>query len=200
LPDGWRVSSCAGGGLGLLGDIVVDVLGALCGGLVLSRLLPTVYDYTGGFTGFNLGSLLVALIGAVLLLVIVRVFSSRRAPSSTRQAPPERPEMALPPAPGASLSFSPNLLTGKDRRMQTTIRTPQRMVREYTSSKAFRRDARQLYKRTGYTVSQTTGLAHTGLIRRLAFLGREFGWPRQQRLVITYSPPSTPRPAEAGGQ
>ena len=84
--------------------------------------------------------------------------------------------------------------------MQTTIRTAQRMVREYTSSKAFRRDARQLYTHTGYTVSQTTGLAHTGFIRRLAFLGREFGWPRQQRLVITYSPPNTPRPAEAGGQ
>jgi hypothetical protein len=84
--------------------------------------------------------------------------------------------------------------------MQTTIRTAQQMVRHYTSSRAFRRDARQLYKRTGYTVSQTAGLANTGFIHRLAFLGREFGWPRQQQLDITYSPPSTPRPAEAGGQ
>jgi hypothetical protein len=84
--------------------------------------------------------------------------------------------------------------------MQTTIRTAQRMVRQYTSSRAFRRDARQLFTHTGYTVSQTAGLARTHLMGPLALLGREFGWPRQQRLVITYSPPSTPRPAEAGGQ
>jgi hypothetical protein len=84
--------------------------------------------------------------------------------------------------------------------MQTTTRAAQRMVREYTSSRAFRKDARALYARTGYTVSQTAGLAHRGLRSSLSFLGREFGWPRQQRLVITYSPPSTPRPAEAGAQ
>jgi uncharacterized membrane protein YeaQ/YmgE (transglycosylase-associated protein family) len=82
---GWLASLLVrGNGLGLLGDIVVGVLGALFGGLVLSRLLPSLYSSTGGFTGFNLGSLLVAFIGAVLLLVIVRVFSSRHAPSSTR--------------------------------------------------------------------------------------------------------------------
>ncbi len=82
---GWLASLVVrGNGLGLLGDIVVGVLGALFGGLVLSRLFPALYNYTGGFTGFNLGSLLVAFIGAVLLLVIVRVFSSRRASSSTR--------------------------------------------------------------------------------------------------------------------
>jgi uncharacterized membrane protein YeaQ/YmgE (transglycosylase-associated protein family) len=82
---GWLASLVVrGNGLGLLGDIVVGVLGALFGGLVLSRLLPTVYNYTGGFTGFNLGSLLVAFIGAVLLLLVVRVFTSRHTPSSTR--------------------------------------------------------------------------------------------------------------------
>jgi hypothetical protein len=84
--------------------------------------------------------------------------------------------------------------------MQTTIRTAQQMVRQYASSRAFRRDARLLFTRTGYTVSQTSGLAHRGLMGPLAILGREFGWPRPQQLVITYSPPSTPRPAETGEQ
>ena len=72
-----------GGGLGLPADIVVGVIGALLGGVVLTQLLPGVYKFTGGFTGFNIGSLIVAFIGAVILLFIVRLVTGRRPRAST---------------------------------------------------------------------------------------------------------------------
>jgi uncharacterized membrane protein YeaQ/YmgE (transglycosylase-associated protein family) len=59
---------------GLLGDIVVGVVGAVIGGFV--------YGFFGhaGVSGFNMGSMVCALIGAIILLAIVRAVS-RRAPA-----------------------------------------------------------------------------------------------------------------------
>ena len=75
---GWLASLVVrGGGMGIVGDIVVGVVGALIGGFVLSLLLPGTF----GITGFNLGSLVVAFIGAVILLFIVKLFTGRRAVS-----------------------------------------------------------------------------------------------------------------------
>lgn len=54
--------------LGLVGDIVVGVLGAFLGGWLLSLLLPGSF----GVTGLNLSSLMVAFLGAVALLFVVR--------------------------------------------------------------------------------------------------------------------------------
>jgi uncharacterized membrane protein YeaQ/YmgE (transglycosylase-associated protein family) len=82
---GWLASLVVRGtGLGLLGDIVVGILGAILGGFVLSRVLPSVFTFTGGFTGFNLGSLIVAFVGAVVLLLVVRLFTSRRTEAQMR--------------------------------------------------------------------------------------------------------------------
>ena len=76
---GWLASRVVrGGGLGLLGDVVVGIIGAFLGGLVLSQLLPGVYAFTGEFTGFSLGSLIVAFVGAVILILVVRLFTARR--------------------------------------------------------------------------------------------------------------------------
>jgi len=81
---GWLASVVVrGGGLGLLSDIAVGIIGAFLGGLVLSHVLPGVYAFTGGFTGFSLGSLIVAFIGAVILLLVVRLFTARRLHSTT---------------------------------------------------------------------------------------------------------------------
>jgi hypothetical protein len=81
--------------------------------------------------------------------------------------------------------------------MQATSTThlPQ-IVREYTSSSAFQRDAQQLYRHTGYTVGSTTGLVHSSSLGGLLFFAYEFGWPRQQHLVITYVPPTLPHHAQ----
>jgi uncharacterized membrane protein YeaQ/YmgE (transglycosylase-associated protein family) len=75
---GWLASLVVrGGGMGVIGDIIVGVVGAFIGGFVLSLLLPGTF----GLTGFNLGSLIVAFIGAVILLFIVKLFTGRRAVS-----------------------------------------------------------------------------------------------------------------------
>ena len=61
-----------GGGMGVIGDIVVGIIGAFIGGFIMNAL-----GY-GGATGFNLWSIFVAFIGAVVLLVIVRLFTGSR--------------------------------------------------------------------------------------------------------------------------
>jgi uncharacterized membrane protein YeaQ/YmgE (transglycosylase-associated protein family) len=69
---GWLASLFVRGtGLGLLGDIVVGIIGAFIGGLVMS-----LFGF-GGFAGFNIYSLIVAFIGAVILLFIVKLVAGR---------------------------------------------------------------------------------------------------------------------------
>jgi uncharacterized membrane protein YeaQ/YmgE (transglycosylase-associated protein family) len=62
-----------GGGYGIIGDIIVGVVGALIGGFLFSLLGST------GVTGLNLWSLLVAFIGACVLIALLRAVSGRRA-------------------------------------------------------------------------------------------------------------------------
>ena len=62
---GWIASLITGRGEGLLLDIVVGIIGAFVGGLLYSAL--TGVNFTAGF---NLTTLLVAIVGAVILLVI----------------------------------------------------------------------------------------------------------------------------------
>ena len=67
---GWLASLVVEGtGLGILGDIIAGIVGALIGGFIVSLLLPGSF----GFTGFNIGSLIIAFIGAVVLLLILRL-------------------------------------------------------------------------------------------------------------------------------
>lgn len=53
---------------GLLGDIIVGVVGGLIGGFLLTQI-----GVGGEVTGINLTSILVAFIGAVILLGILRL-------------------------------------------------------------------------------------------------------------------------------
>jgi uncharacterized membrane protein YeaQ/YmgE (transglycosylase-associated protein family) len=62
-----------GGGFGLIGDIIVGVIGGLLGGWI-----ATTFLHIGGMTGINLGSILIAFLGAVLLLLVLRLVSGRR--------------------------------------------------------------------------------------------------------------------------
>ncbi|HEX8997491.1 MAG TPA: GlsB/YeaQ/YmgE family stress response membrane protein [Ktedonobacterales bacterium] len=67
---GWLASLIVRGtGLGLIGDIIVGIIGGFLGGFIV-RLFGGV-----GVTGFNFWSLIVAVIGAVVLLLIVRLFT-----------------------------------------------------------------------------------------------------------------------------
>jgi uncharacterized membrane protein YeaQ/YmgE (transglycosylase-associated protein family) len=70
---GWLASRLVRGtGLGLLGDILVGIVGGVIGGFIIGALGGT------GVTGFNLWSFVVALLGAILLLFIVRLFTGSR--------------------------------------------------------------------------------------------------------------------------
>ncbi len=70
---GWLASLLVRGtGLGILGDIVVGIIGGFIGGFIVSLFGGQ------GMTGFNIWSLIVAVIGAVVLLLIVRLFTGSR--------------------------------------------------------------------------------------------------------------------------
>jgi len=71
---GWLASVLVeGGGFGIIGDIVVGIVGALIGGFLSQTLFGGP-----GFTGFDLTSLIVAFIGACILLFVLRLFSRGR--------------------------------------------------------------------------------------------------------------------------
>ncbi|MGA8385984.1 MAG: GlsB/YeaQ/YmgE family stress response membrane protein, partial [Candidatus Cybelea sp.] len=58
---------------GVLGDLVVGVVGALLGGWIFG-----LFGHSG-VTGINIYSIVVALVGAVVLLFIARMVSGRRS-------------------------------------------------------------------------------------------------------------------------
>jgi uncharacterized membrane protein YeaQ/YmgE (transglycosylase-associated protein family) len=75
LVAGWLAGQfMRGGGYGIIGDIVLGILGALVGGWLTSALLGR--DMVNGF---NIESLIVAVIGAIVLIAISRLFTGRRA-------------------------------------------------------------------------------------------------------------------------
>ncbi|MDR3577217.1 MAG: GlsB/YeaQ/YmgE family stress response membrane protein [Anaerolineaceae bacterium] len=76
LIAGWLAGVVVrGGGYGLIGDIIVGIVGALLGGWIAGNLL----HIGAGVSGINLESILVAFGGAVVLLIILRLISGRRA-------------------------------------------------------------------------------------------------------------------------
>jgi uncharacterized membrane protein YeaQ/YmgE (transglycosylase-associated protein family) len=60
-------------GSGLVIDLVLGVVGAFVGGFLFTRFGAS------GVTGFNIYSILVATVGAVVVLVIYHAFAGRRA-------------------------------------------------------------------------------------------------------------------------
>lgn len=77
---GWLASLVVQGtGMGLLADILFGILGAIVGGLIFQAF------GAGGFNGFSVWSFLVAFVGSVIVLVIVKAirhggFSDWRKP------------------------------------------------------------------------------------------------------------------------
>ncbi len=72
LIAGWLASAVVGGGYGLLGDIIIGVVGAFLGGLIFRAL-----HVTSPLTGRG-GRILVAFVGAVVLLLILRLIQGGR--------------------------------------------------------------------------------------------------------------------------
>jgi len=76
LIAGWLASAVAGGGYGALGDIVIGIVGAFIGGFIFRGL--HIHVPLGGIPG----TILVAFVGALVLIVILRVI--RSATTGTR--------------------------------------------------------------------------------------------------------------------
>jgi uncharacterized membrane protein YeaQ/YmgE (transglycosylase-associated protein family) len=65
---GWLAGQVVrGGGFGLIGNIVVGIIGALVGGYLAAQL----FNMPDAVNGFNLTSIVVAFIGAVVVIVVV---------------------------------------------------------------------------------------------------------------------------------
>ena len=70
-----------GGGYGLIGDLIIGVLGGLLGGWI------AFYFFHVGDTmsGINPVSILVAFVGAILLILILRMIGGRRGSRDDRR-------------------------------------------------------------------------------------------------------------------
>ena len=74
LVAGWLAGLfMKGSGYGIIGDMVVGVIGAFVGGWLFSALLG--WDVTG----FNIGSIVIAFVGACLFIAVFRMFAGNRA-------------------------------------------------------------------------------------------------------------------------
>jgi len=75
LIAGWLAGKVMkGGGYGLIGDIVVGVIGGVLGGWIASYF----FHVGDPMSGINLPSILIAFLGAVLLLLLLRLVTRRR--------------------------------------------------------------------------------------------------------------------------
>ncbi len=75
LIAGWLAGLVVkGGGYGVIGDIVLGIAGALVGGFLAGAVL----GIPGAVSGFNLTTLIVAFIGAVVVVLIVRALTGSR--------------------------------------------------------------------------------------------------------------------------
>jgi uncharacterized membrane protein YeaQ/YmgE (transglycosylase-associated protein family) len=73
LVAGWLASAVVGGGFGVVGDIVVGIVGAFLGGVIFRQLNIGV-----PFHGVA-GTIFVAFIGAIVLLLLLRLIRRGRS-------------------------------------------------------------------------------------------------------------------------
>jgi len=70
LIAGWLAGLIMrGSGFGLIGNIIIGVIGGLLGGWIASSLL----HIGPGMSGINLGSILIAFLGSIVLILIFRL-------------------------------------------------------------------------------------------------------------------------------
>ncbi len=74
LIAGWLAGLVMKGGNGLIGDIILGIVGALLGGY-----LAVTFFGLGGVSGINFQSIIIAFVGAVIIMFAVRLVSGRRA-------------------------------------------------------------------------------------------------------------------------
>jgi uncharacterized membrane protein YeaQ/YmgE (transglycosylase-associated protein family) len=74
LIAGWLAGLVMkGGGYGVLGDIILGIIGAVVGGFIAGA----IFGVNNPISGFNLYTLIVAFLGAVLVVWLFRLFTGR---------------------------------------------------------------------------------------------------------------------------
>ncbi len=74
LIAGWLAGLVMkGGGYGVVGDLILGIVGAVLGGFIASAL----FGVPNAVNGINITSIVVAFIGAVILVAIVRALPGR---------------------------------------------------------------------------------------------------------------------------
>jgi len=74
LIAGWVASKVVGGsGQGFFLDLALGIVGALVGGFLYSAILGGP-----GVTGLNIGSIIAAIIGSIIVLVVYHAVTGRR--------------------------------------------------------------------------------------------------------------------------
>jgi uncharacterized membrane protein YeaQ/YmgE (transglycosylase-associated protein family) len=74
LIAGWVASKIVGGtGQGFFLDLALGIVGALVGGFLYSAIFGGE-----GVTGVNIGSIIVAIIGSIILLLVYHAITGRR--------------------------------------------------------------------------------------------------------------------------
>jgi uncharacterized membrane protein YeaQ/YmgE (transglycosylase-associated protein family) len=73
LIAGWIASNLMGSGLGLLGDLILGLVGAFTGAVIVGAFTTASYGF--------IGSIVVAVIGAAVLIAIARLLSGERSHS-----------------------------------------------------------------------------------------------------------------------
>jgi uncharacterized membrane protein YeaQ/YmgE (transglycosylase-associated protein family) len=75
LISGWLAGELMrGSGFGVLGNIVVGIVGALLGGFLATAL----FNVADPLTGVNITTIIVAFLGAVVLLALLRLMRGAR--------------------------------------------------------------------------------------------------------------------------
>jgi uncharacterized membrane protein YeaQ/YmgE (transglycosylase-associated protein family) len=74
LIAGWLAGVVMkGGGYGVLGDIILGIIGAIVGGFLAGAL----FGVPDPISGFNVTTLVVAFLGAIIVIAIVRALPGR---------------------------------------------------------------------------------------------------------------------------
>lgn len=76
LVAGWLASQVIPSRMGIIGDTVIGMLGALAGGFLFNEFGES------GATGLNIYSIFVAFIGAVILLFVINLLTKRQGLST----------------------------------------------------------------------------------------------------------------------
>ena len=73
LIAGWLAGAVMRGGYGLIGDIIIGIVGAFIAGWLATPL----FGVADPVNGINVGSIVAAFLGAVVLILILRLVSGR---------------------------------------------------------------------------------------------------------------------------